>query len=96
MDSFRFRGIHDILLNLSFNLHRLCRFIPDYDATSLTPTLSAPTDFHQTVFPVSSSSILQAAGKLADKRREKRAFTVSWFGFSLPTNASGLIGAFLT
>jgi len=46
-----------------------------YDATSLAPTESAPVDFHQTVFPVTSESIMQAAGKLATKRREKKAFT---------------------
>lgn len=50
----------------------------DYDATSFAPTESAPVDFHQTVFPVTSESVMKAAGKLATKRREKKAFTVSF------------------
>lgn len=49
----------------------------DYDAASFAPTESAPVDFHQTVFPVASDSVMKAAGKLATKRREKKAFTVS-------------------
>ena len=50
--------------------------LADYDAVSLAPTASAPTDFHQTVFPISSDGIIAAAEQLAEKRREKRAFTV--------------------
>lgn len=50
--------------------------VTDYDATALSPAPSAPTEFHQTLFPVSSDGILKAAEKLAAVRRAKRAFTV--------------------
>lgn len=50
-----------------------------YDAATLAPMLDAPSDFHQTVMPVTSQGnndpILVAAKKLADKLRAKRAFT---------------------
>lgn len=51
-----------------------------YDAASLAPIKDAPPDFHQTSFTITSSdpatdSVLAAAKKLADKLREKRAFT---------------------
>ncbi|KAF8343899.1 OTU-domain-containing protein [Cantharellus anzutake] len=46
-----------------------------YDAVSMSPTVSAPADFHQTVFPVEAEGIFAAAGRLAVKRREKGAFT---------------------
>lgn len=52
-----------------------------YDATSITPMLDAPDDFHQTIMSGRNESdedkdeILQAAKKLADALRAKRAFT---------------------
>lgn len=46
-----------------------------YDATSLAPTESASSEFHQTVFPVCSAPIMLAAEKLASKLRLKKAFT---------------------
>ena len=48
----------------------------DYDAVSLAPMATAPVDFHQTVFPISSDGIYAAAERLAAKRRVKRAYTV--------------------
>ena len=51
-----------------------------YDATSISPMLDAPEDFHQTIVSKDSSSededeILLAAKKLADMLRAKRAYT---------------------
>ncbi|KDQ60962.1 hypothetical protein JAAARDRAFT_124736 [Jaapia argillacea MUCL 33604] len=50
-----------------------------YDAASLAPFADAPTDFHQTVFPVISSGdddpILKATKELATILRSKKAFT---------------------
>lgn len=50
-----------------------------YDAATIAPILDAPGDFHQTVVPREKDGdddpILTAARKLADKLREKRAFT---------------------
>ena len=50
-----------------------------YDAATVAPILDAPDDFHQTVVPRETGGdddpILQAAKKLADKLRAKRAYT---------------------
>jgi ubiquitin thioesterase OTU1 len=51
-----------------------------YDAVSLAPMQDAPPDFHQTVLAIMSTEsaiepTLIAAGKLASKLREKKAFT---------------------
>ncbi|KAF9520476.1 hypothetical protein BS47DRAFT_1286914 [Hydnum rufescens UP504] len=46
-----------------------------YDAVSLGPTHDAPLDFHQTIFPVEAHGMFEAAGRLAAKRRQKRAYT---------------------
>ncbi|KAK7020451.1 OTU-like cysteine [Favolaschia claudopus] len=46
-----------------------------YDAATLAPMADAPSEWHQTVFPTRSASVLEAAKKLADVLREKRAFT---------------------
>ncbi|KAJ7632808.1 hypothetical protein FB45DRAFT_832127 [Roridomyces roridus] len=46
-----------------------------YDAATLAPMADAPSDWHQTVFPTRSADILDAAKRLADILRAKRAFT---------------------
>ncbi|KAJ7087842.1 hypothetical protein C8R44DRAFT_836182 [Mycena epipterygia] len=47
-----------------------------YDAATLAPMADAPSDWHQTVFPIQSSAdVLVAAKRLADVLRAKRAFT---------------------
>lgn len=51
-----------------------------YDAASLAPSRDAPSDFHQTVFPIIGSSadddpVLRAATDLAAKLRAKHQFT---------------------
>ncbi|KAI0688248.1 OTU-domain-containing protein [Cytidiella melzeri] len=50
-----------------------------YDAATIAPILDAPEDFHQTVIPREKDDdddpVLQAAKKLADKLRSKRAYT---------------------
>ncbi|KDR73495.1 hypothetical protein GALMADRAFT_251204 [Galerina marginata CBS 339.88] len=51
-----------------------------YDAASLAPMVDAPSEWHQTLFPIqspddSSDPILIAAKKLADILRSKKAFT---------------------
>lgn len=51
-----------------------------YDAATLAPIKDAPEDFHQTIMPVRGStpetdSMLKAAKGLANKLREKKAFT---------------------
>jgi len=51
-----------------------------YDAVSLAPMQDAPPEFHQTVLTIMSTELtaeptLIAAGKLAGKLREKKAFT---------------------
>ncbi|KAH7889389.1 hypothetical protein F5I97DRAFT_1994140 [Phlebopus sp. FC_14] len=50
-----------------------------YDAATLAPEVDAPTEWHQTVFPVAPGSsndlILDAAKKLATILRERKAFT---------------------
>jgi ubiquitin thioesterase OTU1 len=51
-----------------------------YDAASLAPIKDAPAAFHQTIMSITSSDpetdpILGAAGKLARKLRQKRAYT---------------------
>lgn len=51
-----------------------------YDAATLAPMLDAPSDFHQTMFPIqgedeNSDPLLKAAKQLADKLRAKRAYT---------------------
>lgn len=51
-----------------------------YDATSVAPMLEAPDDFHQTIMRRSeggdeTDEMLQAAKKLADTLRAKRAYT---------------------
>jgi len=64
-----------------------------YDAVSLAPTQNAPLDFHQTVFPVEAHIIFDAAGKLAAKRREKRAYTnTSTFDLRCQVCGKGLKG----
>ncbi|KAJ7709705.1 hypothetical protein B0H17DRAFT_1028803 [Mycena rosella] len=46
-----------------------------YDAATLAPMADAPGDWHQTVFPTRSEDVLDAAKRLADVLRAKRAFT---------------------
>ncbi|KAJ6497042.1 hypothetical protein C8R47DRAFT_1175820 [Mycena vitilis] len=46
-----------------------------YDAATLAPMSDAPSDWHQTVFPTRSADILDAAKRLADVLRAKRAYT---------------------
>ncbi|KAJ7685374.1 hypothetical protein DFH06DRAFT_1264634 [Mycena polygramma] len=46
-----------------------------YDAATLAPMADAPGDWHQTVFPTRSADILDAAKRLADVLRAKRAYT---------------------
>ena len=52
-----------------------------YDATSIAPMLDAPDDFHQTIMTKGKGDddekdeMLQAAKKLADTLRAKRAYT---------------------
>jgi len=51
-----------------------------YDAATLAPDVNAPAEWHQTIFPIRTSSddsdsILVAAKKLAGILREKKAFT---------------------
>ncbi|KIK57681.1 hypothetical protein GYMLUDRAFT_45846 [Collybiopsis luxurians FD-317 M1] len=50
-----------------------------YDAATLAPMVDAPADWHQTMFPITSTdtsdSILVAAKKLADILRSKKAYT---------------------
>ncbi|KAJ7172283.1 hypothetical protein C8R46DRAFT_1161752 [Mycena filopes] len=46
-----------------------------YDAATLAPMADAPGDWHQTVFPTRSGDVLDAAKRLADVLRAKRAFT---------------------
>ncbi|RPD66118.1 OTU-domain-containing protein [Lentinus tigrinus ALCF2SS1-7] len=49
-----------------------------YDATSVAPMLDAPDDFHQTIMSKGTEEedeMLQAAKKLADALRAKRAYT---------------------
>ncbi|KAJ7444906.1 hypothetical protein FB451DRAFT_73517 [Mycena latifolia] len=46
-----------------------------YDAATLAPMADAPSDWHQTLFPTRSGDILEAAKRLADLLRAKRAFT---------------------
>ncbi|KAI0780957.1 OTU-domain-containing protein [Trametes elegans] len=50
-----------------------------YDATSVAPMLDAPPDFHQTIVPKAQDGekdeLLEAARKLADALRAKRAYT---------------------
>ena len=50
-----------------------------YDAATIAPMLDVPDDFHQTIIPKEKDGdddpILQAAKKLADKLRAKRAYT---------------------
>ncbi|KAJ3995952.1 hypothetical protein F5050DRAFT_1763146 [Lentinula boryana] len=50
-----------------------------YDAATLAPMVEAPSDWHQTVFPITSpdtsDGILVAAKKLADTLRSKKAYT---------------------
>jgi len=51
-----------------------------YDVASLTPMENAPPEFHQTIMPLTSydpatDPILDAAKKLADKLRQKKAYT---------------------
>ncbi|KAJ3818338.1 hypothetical protein EV361DRAFT_808640 [Lentinula raphanica] len=50
-----------------------------YDAATLAPMADAPSEWHQTVFPITkqdtSDGVLVAAKKLADALRAKKAFT---------------------
>ncbi|KAF8212027.1 hypothetical protein K438DRAFT_1902884 [Mycena galopus ATCC 62051] len=46
-----------------------------YDAASLAPIADAPSDWHQTLFPTRSGDVLDAAKRLADILRAKRAYT---------------------
>ena len=51
-----------------------------YDATSVTPMLDAPGEFHQTIWSrgkddEEDDEMLRAAKKLADALRAKRAYT---------------------
>lgn len=46
-----------------------------YDATSLAPTPGAPSDFHETVFPVHNQAVLEAAKELARSLRKQKKYT---------------------
>ncbi|KAJ7097745.1 hypothetical protein B0H15DRAFT_617176 [Mycena belliarum] len=46
-----------------------------YDAASLAPAADAPGDWHQTLFPTRASGVLDAAKRLADVLRARRAYT---------------------
>ena len=50
-----------------------------YDAATIAPMLDAPDDFHQTIVPREKDGdddpVLQAAKKLADSLRAKKAYT---------------------
>ncbi|KAL0577873.1 ubiquitin-specific protease otu1 [Marasmius crinis-equi] len=46
-----------------------------YDAATLAPSPDAPSEWHQTVFPVDNGSALEAGKKLADRLRAKKAYT---------------------
>ncbi|KAF8798157.1 OTU-domain-containing protein [Phlegmacium glaucopus] len=68
-----------------------------YDAASLTPVVDAPTEWHQTLFPVNSSDdsdpILVATKKLATILRGKKAFTnTSTFDLKCEDCGQGLKG----
>ncbi|KAF9792054.1 hypothetical protein BJ322DRAFT_1206742 [Thelephora terrestris] len=69
-----------------------------YDAATLAPIKDAPADFHQTIMPVRGSTpevdpILKAAKGLADKLREKKAFTnTSTFTLKCENCGKGLTG----
>ncbi|KIY67551.1 OTU-domain-containing protein [Cylindrobasidium torrendii FP15055 ss-10] len=68
-----------------------------YDAATLSPMLEAPDEWHQTVFPVKSKddddSVLVAGKKLADKLRERKAFTnTSTFDLKCEDCGKGLKG----
>lgn len=68
-----------------------------YDAASLAPMPDAPNEWHQTLFPITSSDdsdpILVAAKKLADILREKKAFTnTSTFDLKCEDCGQGLKG----
>lgn len=68
-----------------------------YDAATLAPMLDAPSEWHQTMFPVQSSSgddpVLVAAKKLADILRGKKAYTnTSIFDLKCEECGQGLKG----
>ncbi|KAE9409557.1 OTU-domain-containing protein [Gymnopus androsaceus JB14] len=68
-----------------------------YDAATLAPTLDAPSDWHQTQFPIvstdTSDSILVAGKKLADTLRSQKAFTnTSTFDLKCEDCGQGLKG----
>lgn len=46
-----------------------------YDATSFAPTPGAPSDFHETVFPVYNQIVLEAAKELAWNLRKQKKYT---------------------
>ncbi|KAF9218339.1 OTU-domain-containing protein [Gyrodon lividus] len=50
-----------------------------YDAATLAPTVNAPDEWHQCIFPITSAGtsdpVLEAAKKLATILRERKAFT---------------------
>jgi len=53
----------------------------------------APFEFHQTVFPVTSESIMKGAAQMATKLREKKAFTnTSTFDLKCQRCGKGLKG----
>jgi len=67
-----------------------------YDAATLAPTLDAPSEWHQTMFPVQLSgddAVLVAAKKLADILRGKKAYTnTSTFDLKCEECGQGLKG----
>ncbi|KAF9469199.1 hypothetical protein BDZ94DRAFT_1279149 [Collybia nuda] len=69
-----------------------------YDAATLAPMAEAPSEWHQTLFPVKTSSeddaVLVAAKKLASILREKKAFTnTSTFDLKCEARLKGEKGA---
>ncbi|THV04199.1 OTU-domain-containing protein [Dendrothele bispora CBS 962.96] len=69
-----------------------------YDAATLAPVVDAPTEWHQTVFPVTSTDadsdeILKAGKKLADALRAKKAYTnTTTFSLKCQDCGKGLTG----
>jgi ubiquitin thioesterase OTU1 len=47
----------------------------DYDAATLAPTATAPSEFHTALFPITDPSIPTAAATLVKLLREKHYYT---------------------
>ncbi|KAJ7581140.1 hypothetical protein C8J56DRAFT_959221 [Mycena floridula] len=64
-----------------------------YDAATLAPTVDAPAEWHQTLFPLQDTAILDAAKKLATQLRAKKQFTnTSTFDLKCEQCGQGLKG----